>query len=92
MSECDCSIAKESANCCGELEEAEEVGDGGSILSDNFADLRVRECELVHEPFVAFRFFQWIEVGALKVFDQGEREQRLVVDRSDDGRNFRPAQ
>lgn len=54
MSQCDAAFAEEASDGGGELQESKEVGDGGSILPNNFADLGVRKCELIDEALIPF--------------------------------------
>src|SRR5207237_1177388 len=44
------------------------------------------------ESLVAFRLFDRVQVGALEVLDERQREQRLIVNLLHDGRNLRPAE
>ncbi len=92
VAERDGAIGEQSSDSGGELEQSEEVGDGGAVFSDDFADLGMGEGEFVDESFVSFGFLQRVEVTPLQVFDECEGEERFIVDGADDGADFGPAQ
>src|SRR5260370_8659179 len=49
------------------------------MLADPLCDLVVSQPELGGEPFEAARFFDGVEVCALKVLDQAQHELRIVA-------------
>ncbi len=92
VSERDRAVADESPDAIRQLQYAQEVGDGRAVLADGIGDLLLGERELVDEALVSERLVQGVEVGALEVLDQGEREHFAIVERLDDGRDLGPAE
>jgi hypothetical protein len=75
---------------CGELEEAEEVGDAGAVFAGARGHLLLGEMEVLREALVGAGLLHGVEVGALEVFDEGEGEEGAVIDFFDDGWDVGP--
>ena len=73
------STARPSRRCartsCGQLQQPDVVGDRRAVLADGVGDLLLRQVELVGEPPVGERLFDRVEVLALDVLDERDREQ-----------------
>jgi len=75
-----------------QLKNSQHLRDGRAILAHRVRDLLVREAEFFGEATIASRLFDRIQVGALQVFDEREREERAIVDVAHDRRDVRPPQ
>ena len=53
-----------------EIEQSHRVGDRGAALADFLCNVFLPHPELTGEPGISLRFFNRIEVGALKILDQ----------------------
>jgi hypothetical protein len=73
-----------------QLEHAKHVRDRRPILTYGFGDLLLCETEFVGEPMVALPFFDWIEISALKILDESQRQDGFIVDVLYDRGNFFP--
>src|ERR1019366_1961383 len=69
----------------GELEEAQEVGDGGAVLAGTLRHLLLGEAEFAGEAMKGAGLLDRIEVLALEVLDDGDFHGLLVGDLADDG-------
>ena len=76
----------------GEGKQAQRISNRGSVLSYGLGDLLMGQSKIIDELSVAFRLFDGVEVLALEVFDEGEREQLLVGNVPNDGGNRSPTQ
>jgi hypothetical protein len=56
---------------CGELQEAEQVGDSGSVLTHPLGDVVLGELEFVLEAAIGHGFFNAVEIPPLDVFNEG---------------------
>ena len=75
-----------------QLQQAKEVGDGRPVPSHQTGDLCLGKLELLAQTLVSGGLIDGRQVVALQVFDEGEREQRLVVHFPHDRRDLGPAQ
>ena len=63
------------AHFLGQPQQPDVIGDRRSILADGVGDLLLREVEIVHEPAIGVRFLDRIQVFALDVLDERDRQQ-----------------
>jgi hypothetical protein len=82
---------KEFSHGLRQLKKSQHVRDRRAVLSDRFSDLLLSQPKLPRQLMISFSFFDRIEVSPLKVFDECQGEDRLVVDLLDDGRYLFPA-
>src|SRR5688572_11580232 len=61
-----------------ELEQAEQVTDGGARPTDGVRSRLMRHLELANQPVEGARFLEWIQVLALDVLDQGHGDRGFV--------------
>ncbi len=73
----------------GELQQAQGVGDRDAALADALCDLLLRAAAGLHEPSVAARLLDRIEVGALQILDEGQFQVLELVGRPYHGGNAR---
>ncbi len=95
MADGEFAFADHSSNLRRQREKPHGVGDGRAILPDYVRDFLLRKRKLGNELLVSLAFFYWIEVGALQVLDECEREKRFLVDVgfvADDRGNLAPAE
>ena len=71
-----------------ELENAEEVRDGGAIFADFYRGFFLGEIEIFDQLAVAERFFNRVEILALEILDEGEFENFAVVSFADEDGKF----
>ena len=71
----------------GQVEQANEVGDGDAAAADPQADLLAREAELLDERGAGARLLDRVEVLARHVLDQRELERLGVVARAHERRD-----
>jgi hypothetical protein len=64
----------------GEPEEAQHVGDGGSVLAGALGDLLVGQAEFAVEALEGVGDFDGVEVFALDVFDKSDFHEAVVGD------------
>ena len=69
-----CSRRNVFANLDRQPQQANDVGDGRSVLANGLGDLLLREVKLVAQPPVRRRLFHRIEILALEVLDQCRRQ------------------
>ena len=62
-----------------------------SAVADRICELHLGQLEVAHQLSVALCFFDRVEIRALEILDQCEREERAVVDVFDDGGDLGPA-
>src|SRR6185503_12926091 len=86
------AVLQQLSDRVGKLKQPEHVGDGSSVLPDGLCDLELGQAKLVRKPVIALSFFDGVEVGSLKVFDQSQGENGLIVYLFDDCRDFLPAE
>src|SRR5580700_7955948 len=67
-----------------ELQEAYYVGDRSTVFSGTAADFLMREAEFAAETLVGVGGFDWIEVFALNILDEGKLEHPRIRDILDD--------
>src|SRR5262245_54789984 len=79
MSGRDLSILNRLPHLTGQLKEANEVGDGGSIEPDGLCDLFRVSAEFPTQPLKSEGLFNCIEVLSLDVLEQRELEHCSVV-------------
>ena len=65
-----------------EIAQAQEIADGAARASHRLRGGVVGEAELGDQPVNAVRLLERIQVLALDVLDQGERQRRLIGHRS----------
>ena len=58
----------------GELQKAEDIGDGGSIFPNPFAQVLLTEVELFYQMLECLSCLNRVEVFPLKVFDERDFE------------------
>ena len=73
---------------CGELQQANVIGDGGAVLAQAYPEVFVREFALVDQSFERNGNFDGVQVFALNVLNQRHFEEGLVVDFADVSRHF----
>lgn len=78
VSDGDGACGDEGLDVFVEVEEAHGVGDGCARLAYGFGDFLLFHAELASEADVAGGFFDGVEVGALKVFDERHFEDLAV--------------
>ena len=81
------AVAECHLHTCGQLQEAEVVGDGGAVLAHTFAELLLRQVVLFDEALVGECHFECREVFALNVLHERHLHHVLVVDSADVGRD-----
>jgi hypothetical protein len=60
------------------LEKPKRVGNGGAVLTRAFCNLFLREMKLIGETLECVGLLDWVEVLALKVFNQGHLKSHGV--------------
>jgi hypothetical protein len=80
-------LSEEILDVGGELEEAEGVGDGATVLAGATGDVIVAEVELVREAVEGMGDLDGVEILALYVLDQRDFEQVLIGNMLDHGRD-----
>ena len=88
----DLAFLEQATHAGRELQQAEGVGHGGAVLAHGVGDLLLRGAELLLEPLVALGLFDRIEVGALQILHERERERLAVVDDLHQGGDLRPTE
>ena len=73
----------------GELQQAQGIGDRDAALADALCDLVLRVAAGLHEPSVAARLLDRIEVGALQILDEGQLQVLEPLGRAYHGGNGR---
>ena len=76
------------AHFLGQPKQPDVVGDRRSILADRVGNLLLRQMEIVHEPAIRVRFLDRIQVFALNVLDERDRQQLVFRNVSNDHGNF----
>jgi lipoyl(octanoyl) transferase len=70
-----------------QVEQTHRIRDGGAGFADLLGDVFLLELEIAGEPGKGARFFDGVEIFALKVLDQRQLEDVLIArDANDDGR------
>src|SRR6185312_1432677 len=72
-----------------ELEQAEEVRYAGAVFAGARGHLLLSEVEVLGEPLVGAGLLHRVQIGALKVFDDGHLHRLAIRDFADDGRDGR---
>src|SRR3954466_835116 len=75
-----------------ELQDAQHLRDRRPILAHRVGDLLMREAEFLGQAPIAARLLHCIEVGALEVLHERQREQRPIIYLAYDRRDLRPSQ
>src|SRR6478672_1804848 len=84
------AFLKQISNRRRQLQHPKHIRDRRPILTYGFGDLLLCEAEFVGEPMVALPFFDWVEISALKIFDESQGKDRFIVDVLYDCGNFFP--
>src|ERR1051326_2035285 len=63
------------------------IGHSGPAATDLNSNIFLPHSKFVSQPRVALSFFDWVEIGALQIFDQRKFEDFQVVSGSDNGWN-----
>jgi len=71
-----------------QAQEPEHVGDRCPVLAGAASNFLVAEAELPDEPVEGEGHFDWVEILALEVLDEGEFQQMVVGDIADDDRDL----
>ena len=74
------------------MQHSKYICDGRAIFADHVCNVQLSVSEVLDQLVVPFRFFNRVQIGALKILDQGEREHFLIAHVLDDRRNDLPAQ
>ena len=74
----------------GQLQETKEVRYRRPVSSHQPRDLRLGKLELFTQALITRGLINRVQIVALKIFDESERQQRLIVDISDDRRESWP--
>src|ERR1041385_96168 len=91
MTRRDLAILDHELDRVGQSQQAQQVRDRRSILSNRVGYLLLSEAELVEQTLIAARFFDRVEVGALQVLDEGKHEHCLLVEVPHDRLNVGPS-
>src|SRR5215475_6532563 len=75
-----------------ERQDAEEIRHCRPVLADRFGDLLLRQLKIVDQPAITASLFERVEVGALKILDEGQDEHGPVIEVPHDCGNLGPAQ
>src|SRR5437868_14992660 len=62
-----------------QIQEPQRVGHGGPATPDFQRNVFLPQAKLVSQSRIALGFFDWIEIGALQVFNQRKLEHLQVV-------------
>ena len=75
-----------------QLEQADEVCDGGAVLPHGLGDVGVLHVEALGEGLVPLGLLERIQGLSLKVFHERQNEKRLVIGVAHDDRYLRPVE
>src|SRR5689334_14230265 len=91
MSDAEYSVSQHLSDCRWELKNAKHVGDGRAVPPHHRCNRLLSVSKFSNELVVSLRFFDWIEVTTLEIFNQGETEQLAIVDIFDNRADVMPA-
>ena len=83
MSHIDEALRQSKLDLSGELEQADVVADGDTLLPDALSKLRLRQTMLLDELLVGQGYFDSVEVFALDVLDESKLQQFAFLCRAD---------
>src|SRR6516162_3478449 len=78
------ALLEELAHLGRELQQAQEVRDTRARAADRLCDLLMRQAEFAHQALERARLLEGIEVLALNVLDERDRDGSLIGDVTDD--------
>jgi hypothetical protein len=90
MSHGELAILQEFADNLRKLKNTQHVGDRSSVLSNRLRNLLLRQAKLIGKSVISFALFYRIEICSLKILDEGQSENRFVIDVLDDCRDLLP--
>jgi hypothetical protein len=61
-----------------QFEQAQQVGNMAAAFADDRRQLLLRVAEFVHQPLIARRFLERVEIRALDVLNQRQLQRLLV--------------
>ena len=79
--------AEVEVHAVGQGEQTHRIGDVTAALTNDFGQIRLRIGIFIRQLFVAERFFNRIEIGALNVFNDRDFKRFLVAGLDDKDRN-----
>ena len=88
MAHLELALLDERADGLRQVEQAQQVRHRGARAADGIGGLLVRELELADQARQRERLLERVQVLALDVLDQGERDGVLVVDAPQHGRDL----
>src|SRR5258708_13358350 len=88
MSHREPAFSQQQLNIAREAQEADDVGNGCSILASAVGDFLMAEMHFTSQPLKSLSGLHWIEVLTLDVFDESDFEHALVGIVLNDGWNI----
>ena len=92
MAHREAAFANEIPHCGRQLQQPRRIRHRGAALAYLHRNFLLREGELFRQLRVAQRLFQRVQVFALQIFNERQLQDRLVVRRAHDHRDFRQLQ
>jgi hypothetical protein len=84
-------VTEHHADGLGKHSQSEKIGNRGSVLPHSVCNLLLRQSEFALEAIVAIRFLDGVQVRALEVLDQSERQHLTLVELSYDRGDRKPS-